>query len=585
MERDALNDHPLSPGMRIRRGAGVHGPSSKGLWKPRRLIAIIALIGLILTAAVSWTAWRIDRGNEHRLLQVQTKQAAEVVSSAIVGIDGPLQTALDIAVSTGGDPSEFTRFMGPYAGSGGLFVSAALWQTSGPAPAPIASVGEAPGLAPSSAPAEALIAKAARSTSFVVTSVSTTGLQRIGYALANRKDATYAVYAERTIPANRRVSVESNSAFADLHYATYLGPTTSLAALQTTDQPPAHLPLSGNTDREAIPFGDTVITLVTSPRGHLGGSLVGQLPWILLIGGILLSGASAFIAWQLVRRRTHAENDAQIITELYDRLDGLYGEQRTISETLQHALLPHSNPSIPDLEIASRYVAGAQGVDIGGDWYSIIRLDETHFGFVVGDVSGRGVEAAAIMARIRFTLRAYLFEGHPPNIALELCSRQLDITTDGHMATVLVGLGDLVSGRVVLSNAGHPEPLILSGSGTRFVRTTVGPPLGVAVTSYASTTVQLTPGSMLMAFTDGLIERRHEDLDVGLQRLAAAAASADGTVDDVLTAVLSAMTRDASEDDIAILAFRWANPEEAGPAGQPLVVAATAGLRPSSEPT
>ena len=67
------------------------------------------------------------------------------------------------------------------------------------------------------------------------------------------------------------------------------------------------------------------------------------------------------------------------------------------------------------------------GVDVGGDWYSIVGIDDTHFGFVVGDVSGRGVEAAAIMARIRFTIRAYLLEGHSPSKALHMCSEQLDV--------------------------------------------------------------------------------------------------------------------------------------------------------------
>jgi serine phosphatase RsbU (regulator of sigma subunit) len=416
--------------------------------------------------------------------------------------------------------------------------------------------GAPPGLLPTLPAAQAFITRAAHSSTFVVTNISTAALPRVAYALANPKNSTYAVYAERAIPANRRVAVESDSAFSDLNFATYLGPL-SPANLETTDVAPNRLPLTGDTYRETIPFGDTTLTLVTSPIGHLGGSLEAQLPWIFLATGIVLTLAAAFVAGQLVRRRAVAEHDAQTIRGLYDQLDDLYGKQRTISETLQHALLPQSNPSIPNLEVASRYVAGDRGVDIGGDWYSLILLDDNHFGFVVGDVSGRGVEAAAVMARIRFTLRAYLLEGHPPEVVLEMCSRQLDISIDGHFATVLIGMGDCNSRKITLASAGHLNPLVVSKTHSQFVETDAGPPLGVGPTAYAATSILMEPGSTLYAFTDGLVERRDEDLDTGFQRLVEAAAWTDKPLDDYLTAILHVMTRDGSEDDTAILALRW----------------------------
>ena len=106
-------------------------------------------------------------------------------------------------------------------------------------------------------------------------------------------------------------------------------------------------------------------------------------------------------------------------------------------------------------------------MDIGGDWYSIIQLDDNRFGFVVGDVSGRGIDAATHMARVRFTLRAYLIEGHRPNVALDLSTRQLDLQADGHFTTVLIGVGDLAAGRITLANAGHLNPVVLSGDRPR----------------------------------------------------------------------------------------------------------------------
>ena len=197
--------------------------------------------------------------------------------------------------------------------------------------------------------------------------------------------------------------------------------------------------------------------------GHLGGALGADLPWIVLLVGLLLTLMAAFVAVQLARRRKEAERNSETISGLYGDLDRLYAEQRSIAVTLQRALLPRRIPDISNLEIASRYVAGADGVDVGGDWYSLVQVDDERFAFVVGDVSGRGVNAATIMAQLRYTVRAYLLEGHRPGAVLEMCSRQLDIADDGHFATILVGIGDLSSREITLANAGHMNPLLLSG--------------------------------------------------------------------------------------------------------------------------
>jgi hypothetical protein len=263
------------------------------------------------------------------------------------------------------------------------------------------SVGDKPDLVPASSRARHFVASAFANPTFVVTNISASGGQRIGYAIADQQDPVYAVYAERAIPADRQVPAESNPAFANLDYATYLGPTTRLSALATTDVAPSSLPLTGHTDQELIPFGNTVLTLAASARGQLGGALGGELPWIFLAGGVVLTIAAAVAAGELARHRRDAERAAETIAGLYRRLDGLYGRQRTIAETLQRALLPQSNPDIPDLEVASRYIAGVDGVDIGGDWYSCNALDDRHFAFVVGDVSGRGLSAATVMAQLR----------------------------------------------------------------------------------------------------------------------------------------------------------------------------------------
>jgi serine phosphatase RsbU (regulator of sigma subunit) len=536
-------------------------------WRPARVAAIVSLVGLLLTAGVTWGAFHVGHDTDRRLLEVQTKQAAAVVSASVLTIEGPLQTGLDIATATGGNPARFRAFIGAYTAKGGLFASASLWRVSGSAGSVrLATSGAAPALAPASTAMARFVLSARSSPTFVVTSVTAAAQQRIAYALG-AKSSAYVVYAERTIPANRRVSVEAGSAFSEINFATYLGPHTDLAHLATTNVAVGRPPLSGTTARSSIPFGNTVITLITSPIGPLGGTFDADIPWFVLAGGALLTVLSALVAWHLSRRERDAERNALTITSLYGQLDEAYGQQRRIAQTLQQALLPRRTPHVPGLEVATRYVAGDVGVDIGGDWYSLNPIDERHFGFVVGDVSGRGVGAAAIMARVRFTLRAYLLEGHPPELALAMCARQLDIIADGHMSTVLIGSVDVTTRQVTLATAGHPPPLLLhrGGEGARFADVLTGPPLGVGAVTYRSTTLSMPPGSTLIAYTDGLVERREEDLSIGFARLADLAASSSESssqspsesVDELLTRLLAGMTTEGAADDIAILAFRW----------------------------
>ncbi len=138
-----------------------------------------------------------------------------------------------------------------------------------------------------------------------------------------------------------------------------------------------------------------------------------------------------------------------------------------------------------------------------------------------------------------------------------MCSRQIDVGSDGHFATVLVGVADLESREITLANAGHMKPLIVSGTTSEYVVTPVGLPLGVAAGTYETTTVRLDHGSAFMVFTDGLVERRSESIEVGLERLAQAVTVPWVTLDDLLTTVVSQMAHHGAEDDIAVLAFKW----------------------------
>ena len=526
---------------------------------PHRAVVVIALFGIVLTALSTWGVARVDANAEERLLQVQTRQAAAVLSTAVLVIQQPLQAALDVQGLTGRRraASLFERGFRPHVGAGEQnFISASLWRRDGSRLARVASLGAAPGQHGSGTGGQAFLGRALSSTTPVVDRVVVGEQERIAWALGDRERG-YVVYAERALPADRRAPVDRDSAFAGLHYAIYIGATTSEDSLTSTDVDPGDLPLAGATHRTEVPFGDTVLTLVASPRAHLGSALSQRLPLILAVGGLLLTIAAVLIVRRLVLARGDAEASTKMVTALYERVDNVYEEQRELFVRLQRALLPQVNPEIPQMEIASRYVAGAQGVDIGGDWYSVIGIDQDRFAFVVGDVSGHGVDAVAVMAHARFTLRAYLVDGDPPELALEKCSRQFDITVDEHMITALVGVGNWRTGEIVLANAGHPPPLLVTAGGTDYVSMPVGPPLGLGPSSYKAVTVTLDTGSTLIGYTDGLIERRTEDIDAGLRRLVEVVEpNAHEPVEDLVTRVLTSMRDGDAADDIALLALR-----------------------------
>ncbi len=513
----------------------------------------VLALGLLITAVVGWISWTLNNHNETHLLELQTEQAGEVLLAAVPSTETPLSSALEVAMASNGNALQFGRLMSAYVGAAKTFTSASLWELNGSSVHQVAVVAEAPQFA-TPAQARLSIELARRSPTFTVGKVFRGHRESLAYALW--PTGRFAVYAEHLIPADRRSAVAKNSAFSDLYYAIYLGRSQTPADLLTTSF--NHLPPAGASSKVSVPFGDTLLTLVTAPSAELGGTLPGRLPWIFGGLGVALSFVAALTTEYLVRRRRAAEHDADEILRLYGELGALFGQQRTIAETLQRALLPKETPEIAGMEIAVKYVPGAKGMEIGGDWYSVISLDDERFAFIVGDVSGRGLNAATVMAALRFTIRAYALEGFSPTAILEKCSGQLHLLTDGHFATVLVGVGNARTRSITLANAGHFNPLLIDGDTPAFLDTVVGVPLGVSGGGgYESVTVTLPPASTLIAFTDGLVEHRGECLDVGLKRLIEATRQTEDSLDLVLTRVVSDLTDDASEDDIAILGLRW----------------------------
>jgi anti-sigma regulatory factor (Ser/Thr protein kinase) len=230
-----------------------------------------------------------------------------------------------------------------------------------------------------------------------------------------------------------------------------------------------------------------------------------------------------------------------------------------LAETLQRSLLPDRLPELPGLDLSARYLAGSADAQVGGDWYDVITLRDGHAGIAIGDVVGHGLDAAARMARLQNALRAYALEGLRPSLVLERMNGFAREVAGGPMATLLYGVVDAEEGRLRLATAGHPPVLVIGPTGEAyFAEGPAGSPLGVVpFPTYEETTIPLVPGSTVLLYTDGLVERPDASLDEGLDWLKGFAAGVQAHPEELCGALLQARFRDvAPRDDVALLAVR-----------------------------
>ncbi|HEV2785428.1 MAG TPA: SpoIIE family protein phosphatase, partial [Solirubrobacteraceae bacterium] len=235
-----------------------------------------------------------------------------------------------------------------------------------------------------------------------------------------------------------------------------------------------------------------------------------------------------------------------------------YGREHRIAETLQRSLLPSKMPSLPGVALAGRYLPASEA-EVGGDWYDAIGLTGGRVLLVMGDVSGKGLAAASTVGALRSAIRAYALEGHgPAQIAERLNAFVLAEPSREHMATIVLAVFDPVDAELSYVNAGHPPPLTLSTEGVpQFLEGARSVPLGVLpFPGYEEETVVLEPGGALVLYTDGLVERRAEHLDLGLERLALAAADGPLQAHALCERLLAAaLPTGATGDDVALLAL------------------------------
>ena len=262
-----------------------------------------------------------------------------------------------------------------------------------------------------------------------------------------------------------------------------------------------------------------------------------------------------------LEERDFTDDDVELLQSAGDRAAlavqaRLAERERGLAEALQRSLMPRL-PDVPGMGIAGRYLPSA--ARLGGDWYDAFTVPGGRLGMAIGDVSGRGFHAAALMGQLRSGLRAYAMEGGSPAEVVGRLSQLLRQLEPGRNATLQYLLLDPQEGSLLLASAGHPPPLVLNGGGTgSFVELRGSVPLGaVRYASYEEVETRLDPGATLVLYTDGVIERPGEPLDAGLERLLEAATRADRDPLRICDAIVGALLPDgATRDDAAILAVR-----------------------------
>lgn len=267
-------------------------------------------------------------------------------------------------------------------------------------------------------------------------------------------------------------------------------------------------------------------------------------------------GIGRAIRYSIERKRAEGERARRL------REQAARAQAEAIAETLQRSFLPERLPEFPGVSLAARYIPGTAGVEVGGDWYDVFVLTGGHLGVAMGDVVGRGVGAASLMGQLRNALRAYAFEGHEPAAVAERLNRLVQSLNPGQIATVVYLVLEPDTRTVRFTSAGHLPPLLVAPDGAAaFLETGGSPPLGAAAyVPYRESHVTLEPGSTLVVYTDGLVERREEALDEGLERLRRTAAGEPGDPGDpeaLCDRVVGELLGDGpAADDAALLVVR-----------------------------
>ncbi|MEA2308370.1 MAG: hypothetical protein QOI65_656 [Thermoleophilaceae bacterium] len=232
--------------------------------------------------------------------------------------------------------------------------------------------------------------------------------------------------------------------------------------------------------------------------------------------------------------------------------------QHGVARTLQSSLLPAALPGVGGYDLAARYVPSADDAHVGGDWYDVLTLPGGRVGLVMGDVVSHGVRAAAAMGNLRTALRAYAHDGSTAAAVMERLNGFIRSLEEREMATIAYAVLDTATGELAYTLAGHPPPLVIGADGEgRYLEGGRSGPVGVLTAArYEQAADVLLPGETLLLYTDGLVERRGEALEQGLDELKRIVGPDAGRPDGLCERLVD--ERGSSADDVAVLAVRRA---------------------------
>jgi hypothetical protein len=228
------------------------------------------------------------------------------------------------------------------------------------------------------------------------------------------------------------------------------------------------------------------------------------------------------------------------------------GEHRTVSQTLQAAML---TPATDDAGLAARYLPAAGNLSVGGDWYDLVDLGDDREALIVGDCVGHGLHAATTMGQLRSAARAMVLEDPDPAVVLHALDRFAETIADATCATVACAVVDHRAGTITYSRAGHPPPLLACDGEVRCLEQAGGVPLAVDPTLPRVSAIEpFQDGDSLVLYSDGLIERRGETLDDGLERLASSLRAHRGApANDLADALLAEVLPHDQRDDVVLV--------------------------------
>ncbi len=274
--------------------------------------------------------------------------------------------------------------------------------------------------------------------------------------------------------------------------------------------------------------------------------VLGVITWVAGEEGRRFSPPDLAFGEDLARRAAVAIDNAQLHTEV-----------REMAVRLQRAILPAALPPVPGWEMCAHY-SPAGHLDVGGDFYDVIELGDGRIALFVGDVMGRGVHAAAAMAQMRSAVRAFVAVDPAPRSVLTRLDRLFEQYDIDQLVTMMYAVADPARDELLVANAGHPAPVLLRADGSQeILQVPDGVLLGAGGTERVSIAVPFRSGDAVLAFTDGLIERRDEDIDVGHERLMRCCpALRTGPLEERLVTLIDAVRDPTRDDDVAALVVR-----------------------------